>query len=99
MELQSEEVVPEPPRHREQRRTPGRRLVMVVGALGLMAVGALGATLVPRYLPGAPPAPVVTAPPLPPTAPPAASIQTDAAEVVLSSEAVTRAGIKTALAE
>ena len=99
MELQSEEVVHEPPRHREQRRTPGRRLVMVVGALGLMAVGALGATLVSRYLPGAQPAPVATAPPLPTTEPPAASIQTDAAEVVLSSEAVTRAGIKTALAE
>ena len=62
MELQSEEVVHEPPRPRGKRRRLGRGLMMVMAALGLIAVGALGATLVPRYLSGAPPTPVVTAP-------------------------------------
>jgi RND family efflux transporter MFP subunit len=101
MELQSEAVVHEPPRPRGKRRRLGRGLMMVVAALGLIAVGALGATLVPRYLGGAPPAPVATAPTPPVSAPsasesPTASTPTTTAEVVLSPEAVSRAGIKTA---
>ena len=52
MELQSDEVVREPPRPRGKRRRLGRGLMMVVAALGLIAVGALGATLAPRYLGG-----------------------------------------------
>jgi RND family efflux transporter MFP subunit len=104
MELQSEAVVHEPPRPRGKRRRLGRGLMMVVAALGLIAVGALGATLVPRYLGGAPPAPVATAPTPPVSAPsasesPTASTPTTTAEVVLSPEAVSRAGIKTAPAE
>jgi RND family efflux transporter MFP subunit len=104
MELQNEAVVHEPPRPRGKRRRLGRGLMMVVAALGLIAVGALGATLVPRYLGGAPPAPVATAPTPPVSAPsasesPTASTPTTTAEVVLSPEAVSRAGIKTAPAE
>src|SRR2546425_3481195 len=104
MELQSEDVVHEPSRPRDKRHALGRGLVMVVGALGLMAVGALGATLASRYLGGAQPGPVATAPTLSPTGPPAseppvASASTETAEVVLSPEAVTRAGIKTTPAE
>src|SRR2546427_7037911 len=104
MELQSEAVVREPPRPRGKRRRRGRGLMMVVAALGLIAVGALGATLAPRYLGGAPPAPIATAPTPPVSAPsasepPAASSPATTADVVLSPEAVIRAGIKTAPAE
>ncbi len=104
MELQSAEVVHEPPRPRGKRRRLGRGLMMVVAALGLIAVGALGATLVPRYRGGAPPTAVGTAPTPPTSAPPAsdpptASVPTSPAEVVLSPEAMSRAGIKTAPAE
>jgi cobalt-zinc-cadmium efflux system membrane fusion protein len=104
MELQSEEVAHEPPRPRGRRRRLGRGLMMVMAALCLIAVGALGATLVPRYLSGAPPTSVATAP-IPPVSappasePPAASAPASPAEVVLSPEAVSRAGIKTAPAE
>jgi RND family efflux transporter MFP subunit len=78
-----------------------RGLVWSVGAMGLIALGALGVLLGPRVLGGALPALVATAPtalPAPPLPPElaAARIPTDAAEVVLSPEAVTRAGIKTA---
>ena len=72
MELQSEAVVREPPRPRGKRRRLGRGFMMVVAALGLIAVGALGATLAPRYLGGAPPAPIVPAP-IPPVSAPSAS--------------------------
>src|SRR5437867_891551 len=99
MALQSEDVVHEPPRPRETRRRRGRGLVVTVGALGLVAVGALGATLASRYLGGAQPVAVATAPTPSPTEPPTASAPAAAAEVVLSPEAVTRAGIKTAPAE
>ena len=50
-------------------RRLGHGLIIVVAALGLIAIGALGATLVPRYLSGAPPTPVATAPTPPLTAP------------------------------
>jgi cobalt-zinc-cadmium efflux system membrane fusion protein len=104
MELQNEAVVHEPPRPRGKRRRLGRGLMRVVAALGLVAVGALGAILAPRYLGGAPPAPVAPAPTPPVSAlsasePPAASAPATTAEVVLSPEAVSRAGIKTAPAE
>ena len=104
MELQSEEGVHEPPRLRGKCRRLGRGLMMVMAALGLIAVGALGATLVPRYLSGAPPTSVATAP-IPPVSappasePPAASAPASTSEVVLSPEAMSRAGIKTAPAE
>jgi len=104
MELQSTEVRHEPPRLRGKRGRLGRGLVMVVAALGLIAVGALGATLAPRYLGGGQPTAVVTAPTpsesAPPASePPAAVAPASSAEVVLSPEAMSRAGIKTALAE
>ena len=104
MELQSEEVVHELPRPRGKRRRLGRGLMMVVAALGLIAIGALGATLAPRYLGGSLPTPVVTTPTpsesVPPASElPAASAPASPAEVVLSPEAVSRAGIKTAPAE
>jgi cobalt-zinc-cadmium efflux system membrane fusion protein len=104
MELQSAEVVHEPPRPRGKRRRLGRGLMMVMVALGLIVIGALGATLAPRYLGGAQPTPVATAPTPPVSAPPAsespaASAPASAAEVVLSPEAMSRVGIKTAPAE
>src|SRR5262249_48762067 len=97
MELHSAEVVHEPPRPRGKRRRLGRGLMMVAAALGLIAVGALGAPLASRYLGGAQPTPVVTAPTLPVSAPPASeppavSATVSMAEVVLSPEAVSRAG-------
>ena len=104
MELQSEEGVHEPPRPRGKGRRLGRGLMMVMAALCLIAVGALGATLVPRYLSGAPPTSVATAP-IPPVSappasePPAAIAPASTSEVVLSPEAMSRAGIKTAPAE
>jgi membrane fusion protein, heavy metal efflux system len=104
MELQSAEGVPEALRLRGQRRRLGRGLMMVVAALGLITIGALGTTFAPRYLGGAPPIPVATSLPPPVSAPPIsepptaiASVRT--AEVVLSSEAVSRVGIKTVPAE
>jgi RND family efflux transporter MFP subunit len=104
MELHSEEVVPQPPQPHRQRRRLGRGLIMVVAALVLIAIGALGATLVPRYLGGAPPMPVTTAPTPLLTAPPGSELPaviapTSTAEVVLSPEAMSRAGIKTTPAE
>src|SRR5215510_2970887 len=104
MELQSAEVVHEPPQPRGKRRRLGRGLMLVVAALGLIVMGALGATLVSRYLGGAPPTPVATAPTPSESAPPAselpaASTPANPAEVVLSPEAVSRTGIKTAPAE
>ena len=104
MELQSAEGGHEPPRLRGQRRRLWRGLMMVMAALGLIAIGALGATLAPHYLGGAPPIPVATAPtPLvsapPISEPPTAIASARTAEVVLSPEAVSRAGIKTAPAE
>src|SRR5262245_63815933 len=89
---------------RPRRHRLLRGLVWGIGALGLIALGALGATLGPRYLGGILPAPVTTAPTAPPAAslsaePAAASASAAATEVVLSPEAVSRAGIKTAPAE
>ena len=104
MELQSAEVVHEPPRLRAKLRRLGRGFMMLVAALALIAVGALGAILAPRYLGGAPPVPVAT-PPTPSVSVPPASESSSAiapaspAEVVLSPEAVSRVVIKTALAE
>jgi RND family efflux transporter MFP subunit len=82
-----------------QRHRLLRGLAWGVGALGLIALGALGALLAPRYLGGVLPVPVATAPTSapaesPPAEPAAASAL--AAEVVLSPEAVSRAGIQTA---
>lgn len=104
MELQSAEVVREPPPPRRKRGAFGRRLVMVIGALGLVALGALGATLAPHYLGSILPVAVATAPASAPTAPPASepsavSAPEAVAEVVLMPEAVTRAGIKIAAVE
>src|SRR5712691_6708270 len=101
MEVQSD-VVREAAPARPQRHRLLRGLAWGVGALGLIALGALGATLGPRYLEGILPAPVATAPTAPPAEqPPAdpAAASTPAAEVVLSPEAVSRAGITTAPAE
>jgi cobalt-zinc-cadmium efflux system membrane fusion protein len=77
---------------------------MVVGAVGLLACGVLGGLVASRYLDGVPPALVASAPPSSPTAPPVsdppvASTPEVPAEVVLSPEAVSRAGLKTAPAE
>jgi cobalt-zinc-cadmium efflux system membrane fusion protein len=84
---------------RPQRHRLLRGLAWGVGALGLIALGALGALLGPRYLGGVLPVPVATAPTsAPPESPPAepAAASAPAAEVVLSPEAVSRAGIQTA---
>src|SRR6266699_2690898 len=91
MEPQSDAVRDVAPA-RPQRHRLLRGLAWGVGALGLIALGALGAILVPRYLGGILPAPVATAPTAAPTSAPAA-------EVMLSPEAVSRAGITTAPAE
>jgi cobalt-zinc-cadmium efflux system membrane fusion protein len=103
MERQSEEVMHERPQRRAKRHRLGRRLVMVVGAVGLLAGGVLGGIIAARYLDGVPRAPVASAPPSSPTAPVSASPVVNTpevpAEVVLSPEAVSRAGIKTAPAE
>jgi RND family efflux transporter MFP subunit len=103
MEPQSD-VVHEAAPARPKRHRLLRGLAWGVGALGLIALGALGAILGPRYLGGVLPAPVATAPTSPPAVvlpaePAAASTPAAAAEVVLSPEAVTRAGITTAPAE
>jgi len=98
MEVQSEvrrESAPaRPTRHRLLRA-----LAWGVGALSLIAVGAVGALLGSHYLRGAPPVPVATAPTSSPAEPLATSTPTAATEVVLSPEAVSRAGIKTAKVE
>jgi multidrug efflux pump subunit AcrA (membrane-fusion protein) len=104
MELQIEEIVHKLARPRGKRRRLGRGLMMVVVALGLIAIGALGATLASRYLGGALPTPVATTPTPSESAPPAselpvASAPASLAGVVLSPEAVSRTGIKTAPAE
>src|SRR5712692_1749518 len=101
MEPQSD-VVRESAPARPQRHRMLRSLAWGVGALGLIAVGALGAILGPRYLGGVLPAPVATAPTSAPAEPPPAdpaAASTPAAEIVLSPEAVSRAGITTAPAE
>jgi membrane fusion protein, heavy metal efflux system len=103
MEPQSD-VVRESAPARPQRHRVLRRLAWGVGALGLIAVGAVGALLAPHYLGGVLPVPVATAPTPSPAEPqvpepPAASTATAPAEVVLSPEAVARAGIKTAKVE
>lgn len=106
MEPQSD-VVYEAAPARPKRHRLLRGLAWGVGALGLIALGAVGAILGPRYLGGVLPAPVATAPTAAPAeSPPAASppagpaaASAPAAEVVLSPEAVTRAGITTAPAE
>jgi cobalt-zinc-cadmium efflux system membrane fusion protein len=78
----------------------GRGLRQVLAAILLIAVGAAGATLALRYMQGSR-APVVTLPaptssaPSPPA--PAAPEPAGDVEVILTPEAVTRAGLKTAL--
>jgi RND family efflux transporter MFP subunit len=104
MKRQSEEVMPERPLQRAKRRRLGRRAAMVMGAVGLLACGVLGGMVASRYLDWVPGAPGTSAPPSSPTAPPVsaspeASTPEAPAEVVLSPEAVSRAGIKTAPAE
>jgi cobalt-zinc-cadmium efflux system membrane fusion protein len=105
MEPQSDVVREVAPVHPQQHRLL-RGLAWGVGALGLIALGALGAILGPRYLGGVLPAPVATAPasapaesppPEPPTAEPAVA-SAPATEIVLSPEAVSRAGMQTAAA-
>jgi cobalt-zinc-cadmium efflux system membrane fusion protein len=103
MEVQSEVVHASAP-VRPKRRRLLRAIVWGVGALGLIAVGAVGALLAPSYLGGVLPIPITTAPTPslsapPPAEPLAASAPTAPAEVVLSPEAVSRAGIKTAKVE
>src|SRR5712692_905702 len=101
MEPQSD-VVRESAPARPQRHRMLRSLAWGVGALGLIAVGALGAILGPRYLGGVLPAPVATAPTSAPAEPPPAdpaATSPPAAEVMLSPEAVSRAGITSAPAE
>src|SRR5712691_5471834 len=101
MEPQSD-VVRESAPARPQRHRMLRSLAWGVGALGLIAVGALGAILGPRYLGGVLPAPVATAPTSAPAEPPPAdpaAASAPAADIVLSPEAVSRAGITTAPAE
>src|SRR5712692_4785260 len=100
-EVQSD-VVREAVPARPQRHRLLRGLAWGVGALGLIALGALGATLGPRYLGGILPAPVATAPTSAPAEPPPAepaATSPPAAEVMLSPEAVSRAGITSAPAE
>ena len=76
-----------------------RGLRRVLAAILLVAVGAAGATLVLRYTEGSR-APAVTLPaassPAPSPPAPAASEPTGDVEVILTPEAVTRAGLKTA---
>src|SRR6266849_2371891 len=103
MEPQSD-VVRESAPARPQRHRVLRRLAWRVGALGLIAVGAVGALLAPHSLGGVLPVPAATAPTPSPAEPqvpepPAASTATAPAEVILSPEAVARAGIKTAKVE
>ena len=103
MEPQSEAIRAAAPA-RPQRHWLLRGLVWGIGALGLIALGALGAILGPRYLGDVLPATVATAPTsLPATArqaePAATSVPAATAEIVLSPEAVSRAGIMTAPAE
>src|SRR2546425_13016384 len=95
MEPQSD-VVRESAPARPKRHRLLRALAWGVGALSLIAVGAVGALLGSHYLRGALPVSVATAPTPSPTEPPVASTPTAATEVVLSPEAVSRAGIKTA---
>src|SRR5437762_14180685 len=92
------------PARTKKRHRVLRSLAWGVGALGLIAVGAVGALLAPHYLGGVLPVPVATAPTPSPAEPqvpepPAASTATAPVEVVLSPEAVARAGIKTAKVE
>jgi membrane fusion protein, heavy metal efflux system len=106
MEPQSEVVrAAAPARPRRHRLLRG--LAWGVGALGLIALGAFGAILGPRYLGVILPTPVATAPTSAPAesppaeSPPAepAAASAPAAEVMLSPEAVSRAGMQTAAAE
>src|SRR6266436_6000601 len=90
---------------RPQRHRLLRGLAWGVGALGLMALGAVGAILGSPYLgdgfplSGTPtPTPSPAAPPQAPDLP-TASTPAAPAEVVLSPEAVSRAGLKTAKVE
>ena len=104
MEVQSEVMHESVPARTKKRHRVLQSLAWGVGTLGLIAVGAVGALLGSRYLGGILPVPVATAPTPSPAEPqvpepPAASTPTAPAEVVLSSEAVTRAGIKTAKVE
>src|SRR5256886_5346787 len=103
MEPQSD-VVREAAPVRPQRHRLLRGLVWGVGARGVMAIGALGATLAPHSLGSIRSILISTAPTTSPTEPPASeppatSAPAAAAEVVLSPEAVNRAGITTAPAE
>ena len=103
MEPQSNAVRESAPA-RPRRHRLLRGLAWGVGALGLIALGAVGAILGPRYLGSILPAPVATAPtPAPAQSPPAAPAVTSTpaptAEVVLTPEAVSRAGMQTAPAE
>jgi cobalt-zinc-cadmium efflux system membrane fusion protein len=103
MQLQDDEMKASASAHPKRHRLL-RGLAWGVGVLGLMAVGATGALLGTRYLGGAQPVPVATAPSAAPTESlpaesPAASAAAASTEVVLSPEAVARAGIKTAKGE
>jgi membrane fusion protein, heavy metal efflux system len=104
MKRQSNEVMLERPQGGAKRHRLGRRVVMVVGAVGLLACGVLGGIVASRYFDGVPRASGALAPPSSPTAPLVseslvARTPEGPAEVVLSPEAVSRAGIKTAPAE
>jgi RND family efflux transporter MFP subunit len=81
------------PRARRGRGRLGQGLVRGLVAVGLIATGAVGATLVFRPTGGTQPGPVTVAPT--PAERPATTAPAAEAEVVLSPEAVARAGIKT----
>ena len=73
-----------------------RRLGQSLVALGLVALGALGATLMSRLTGSLPPVPVTAAPPPSPAASQAVPTPDTEVELMLTSEAVRQAGIKTA---
>src|SRR5262245_57917410 len=103
MEVQSEVMGASAP-VRSKRHRLLRALAWGVGTLGLMGLGAVAAILGPHYLGGVLPIPVATAPTSSPAAPPpaestATSTPTAPAEVILSPEAVSKAGIKIAKVE
>src|SRR5262245_44758133 len=101
MEVQSEVMGASAP-VRSKRHRLLRTLAWGVGALGLMGLGAVAAILGPHYFGSVLPISVATAPSPaapPPAESPATSALTAPAEVILSPEAVSKAGIKTAKVE
>ena len=63
MKQHSDDVMLERPRVETKRHRRGRRFVMVVAAVGLLACGVLGGIVASRYLDGGPRVPVASSPP------------------------------------